>query len=108
MEESLIKTARNAVGEGLTHKLICYGNGLVEGQSCYYEKKLTELRVQKVLNQLSNIGNSSSDLRALPHGLASLIEKEELASSFQIVTDNHGLVEEVQPGYFPTRRDVKP
>lgn len=40
-----------------------------------YEKKLQELGVQKVLLQLTNIGNSTSDLQALPQGLATLLSK---------------------------------
>ncbi|CAH8297840.1 unnamed protein product [Eruca vesicaria subsp. sativa] len=41
-----------------------------------YESKLSELRAQKLLNQLSEIGNSS-DLQALPQGLANILHKVE-------------------------------
>lgn len=40
-----------------------------------YEKKVQELRVQKVLLQLTSIGNSASDLQTLPQGLATLLSK---------------------------------
>lgn len=40
-----------------------------------YEENLQELRVQKVLLQLASIGESLSDLKALPQGLAALLRK---------------------------------
>lgn len=40
-----------------------------------FEKYLKELRVQKVLLQLSSLGESPSDLQALPQGLAALLTK---------------------------------
>jgi acetyl-CoA carboxylase/biotin carboxylase 1 len=40
-----------------------------------YEAKLQELRVQKVLLQLTSVGESMSDLKALPQGLAALLSK---------------------------------
>ena len=50
-----------------------------------YEEKLKELRVQKVLHQLSNIGNSASDLGALPQGLAALLQKVDSSRRAQLV-----------------------
>ncbi|GLU16238.1 hypothetical protein SLE2022_326810 [Rubroshorea leprosula] len=52
-----------------------------------YEEKLKELRVQKVLLQLSNIDNSTSDVRALPQGLAALPSKMEPSSRSQLVEE---------------------
>ena len=40
-----------------------------------YEDKLKELRVQRLLLQLTNIGDSALDLQALPQGLAALLSK---------------------------------
>ncbi|CAN0920072.1 Acetyl-CoA carboxylase 1 [Linum grandiflorum] len=45
-----------------------------------YQEKLQELRVHKVLSQLSNIGGSEADLRALPQALAALLTKVEPSS----------------------------
>ncbi|KNA10199.1 hypothetical protein SOVF_146610, partial [Spinacia oleracea] len=111
MEESLIKTARNAAGEGLTHKSamemiekwFCEsdiatrkdGSAWDDDEAFFrwknnpanYEENLTELRVQKVFNQLSNIGNSASDLRALPQGLSALLEKVDSSSRAQLVDE---------------------
>ncbi|GLT74451.1 hypothetical protein SLA2020_462490 [Shorea laevis] len=52
-----------------------------------YEEKLKELRVQKVLLRLSNIVNSTSDVRALPQGLAALLSKMEPSSRSQLVEE---------------------
>lgn len=111
MEESLIKTVRNAAGEGLTHKsaLELIKKWFAESDSTSreeanawdndeaffnwndkfsnYEEKLKELRVQKVLYQLSNIGSSASDLGALPQGLAALLEKVDSSSRAQLVDE---------------------
>jgi acetyl-CoA carboxylase / biotin carboxylase 1 len=43
--------------------------------SANYEDKLKELRVQRLLLQLTNIGDSALDLQALPQGLAALLSK---------------------------------
>ncbi|CAL1390379.1 unnamed protein product [Linum trigynum] len=52
-----------------------------------YEGKLDELRVQKVLAQLGNISGSTSDLRALPQGLAALLSKVEPSSRGKLVDE---------------------
>ncbi|KAJ6307102.1 hypothetical protein OIU78_022230 [Salix suchowensis] len=52
-----------------------------------YEAKLQELRVQKVLLRLTNIGESLSDLKALPQGLAALLSKVEPSSREQLVDE---------------------
>jgi acetyl-CoA carboxylase/biotin carboxylase 1 len=49
-----------------------------------YEQKLSELRTQKLLNQLAEIGNSS-DLQALPQGLANLLNKVDLSRREELV-----------------------
>lgn len=97
-EESLIKTVRDAAGEQLLHKsakdLIVkwFSDSEIskgredawldddsffkwKDESRNYDNKLKELRVQKVLLQLTNIGDSVSDLQALPQGLAALLSK---------------------------------
>ncbi|XVE60451.1 hypothetical protein DITRI_Ditri05aG0129600 [Diplodiscus trichospermus] len=52
-----------------------------------YSEKLKELRVQKVLLQLTNIGNSASDIQALPQGLAALLSKMEPSSRQEVVNE---------------------
>ncbi|KAJ8436418.1 hypothetical protein Cgig2_013459 [Carnegiea gigantea] len=110
IEESLIKTVRNAAGEQLTHKSamelikqwFCESDvarerndGWADDDAFFqwkdnpanYEKKLQELRVQKVLHQLSNISSSASELRALPQGLAALLRKMEPSKRAQLVDE---------------------
>ncbi|XP_030541394.1 acetyl-CoA carboxylase 1-like isoform X2 [Rhodamnia argentea] len=52
-----------------------------------YEDKLQELRIQKVLQQLTDIGSSASDLRALPQGLIALLDKMESSSRASLVQE---------------------
>ncbi|XP_008803739.1 acetyl-CoA carboxylase 1-like [Phoenix dactylifera] len=52
-----------------------------------FEKYLEELRVQKVLLQLSSLGKSASDLQALPQGLAALLSKMDSSSRAQITEE---------------------
>ncbi|PIA49532.1 hypothetical protein AQUCO_01300375v1 [Aquilegia coerulea] len=52
-----------------------------------YEEQLQELRVEKILLQLSSIGESTSDLQALPQGLAGLLSKVEPSSRVQLVEE---------------------
>lgn len=52
-----------------------------------FEKYLKELQVQKVLLQLSSIGESASDLQALPQGLAALLSKMDSSSRAQITEE---------------------
>uniref|UniRef100_A0A803M2A6 Acetyl-CoA carboxylase n=1 Tax=Chenopodium quinoa TaxID=63459 RepID=A0A803M2A6_CHEQI len=111
MEESLIKSVRTAAGEGLPHKSAIElikkwfsesantsrddSNAWDDDEAFFkwkndsanYEEKLTELRVQKVLLQLSNISNSASDLKALPQGLAALLQKVDSSSRAQLVDE---------------------
>ena len=94
-EESLIKTVIEAAGDQLPHKaaqdlIINWFSASKSGEDAWlddeaffswkddarnYEDKLKELRVQKVLLQLSSIGSSTSDLQVLPQGLAALLSK---------------------------------
>ncbi|KAF5178012.1 Acetyl-coa carboxylase [Thalictrum thalictroides] len=109
-EGSLVKVVRNAAGDQLSHKLAM---DLIKkwfldtkptevGESAWlddadffnwkdnpmnYEEQLQELRVQKILLQLSSIGESTSDLRALPQGLAGLLSKVEPSSREQLVEE---------------------
>ncbi|XP_048332325.1 acetyl-CoA carboxylase 1 [Ziziphus jujuba] len=109
-EESLIKTVIDAAGEQLSHKsakdLIVkwfLDSDISRGRedawlddetffkwkadSGKYESKLKELRVQKVLLQLTNIGDSATDLQALPQGLAALLSNVEPSSRAQLVDE---------------------
>ncbi|KAF8023479.1 hypothetical protein BT93_F0859 [Corymbia citriodora subsp. variegata] len=52
-----------------------------------YEDKLQELRIQKVLQQLTEIGSSESDLRALPQGLLALLDKMESSGRASLVQE---------------------
>ncbi|KAL2894342.1 Acetyl-CoA carboxylase 1 [Bienertia sinuspersici] len=109
IEESLIKTIRDAAGEGMTHRsameLIMKwfsdsttrekADAWADDEAFFswknnpanYEDKLIELRVQKVLQQLSNIGNSASGLRALPQGLAALLQTVDSSSRTRLVDE---------------------
>nr|ASZ00198.1 acetyl-CoA carboxylase 1 [Geranium incanum] len=103
-EEVVIKTVRDAAGDQLTHaaaKELMKGWFLSSnvGKDAWnddeaffawkddvksYEAKLQELRVQKVLLQLTNIGDSALDLGALPQGLAALLSKVEPSCRAQL------------------------
>ncbi|XP_062145774.1 acetyl-CoA carboxylase 1-like isoform X2 [Alnus glutinosa] len=99
-EESLIKTVTNASGGQLSHQSALdliknwfLDSSIAEGREdawvddeaffrwkdnlSNYEDKLKQLQVQKVLLQLAGIGDSISDLQALPQGLAALLSKVE-------------------------------
>ncbi|CAK7347099.1 unnamed protein product [Dovyalis caffra] len=109
-ECSLIKDVIDAAGEQLLHKsamdmikMWFLNSDIARGRedawvddeaffawkndSGNYEAKLQELRVQKVLVQLTNIGESMSDLKALPQGLAALLSKVEPSSREQLVDE---------------------
>ncbi|GFY96498.1 acetyl-CoA carboxylase 1 [Actinidia rufa] len=110
VEASLIKTVRDAAGDQLSHKSAMdlmkkwfSDSKIAEGRDnaweedevfftwkddpTNYEEKLQELRVQKVLLQLSKIGDSQLDLQALPQGLAALLHKVEPSSRAQLVDE---------------------
>lgn len=95
-EQSLINSVRDAAGDHLSHasamnllKEWYLNSDIANGRKdawlddeaffkwknnpAHYENKLKELRVQKVLLQLTNIGDSALDLQALPQGLAALL-----------------------------------
>ncbi|XP_060973718.1 acetyl-CoA carboxylase 1-like isoform X1 [Cannabis sativa] len=97
-EDSLIKTIIEAAGHQLPYKsardlIITWflesnisrieQNAWTDDEAFFkwkddpknYEAKVKELRVQKIVLQLSNIGNSTSDLEVLPQGLATLLSK---------------------------------
>ncbi|XP_010461353.1 PREDICTED: acetyl-CoA carboxylase 1-like [Camelina sativa] len=106
-ESSLVKNIRKASGDKLSYKSAM---GLIQEWFCKseiakgkdeawtddqlfftwkdnvsnYEHKLCELRAQKLLNQLAEIGNSL-DLQALPQGLANLLNKVEHSRSEELV-----------------------
>nr|ASZ00202.1 acetyl-CoA carboxylase 1 [Monsonia emarginata] len=106
-EDSVIKTVRDAAGDQLSHvsamdliKRWFLSSSVAKGKEDAwaddeaffawkddprnYEEKLQELRVQKVLLQLTNIGDSALDLQALPQGLAALLSKVEPSSRTQL------------------------
>ncbi|CAA7024293.1 unnamed protein product [Microthlaspi erraticum] len=106
-ESSLVKTVRKASGDDLSYKSAV---ALIQDWFCKsdiakgkedawtddqvfltwkddvsnYESELSELRAQKLLNQLAEIGDSS-DLRALPQGLANLLNKVEISRREELV-----------------------
>nr|ASZ00206.1 acetyl-CoA carboxylase 2 [Geranium incanum] len=50
----------------------------------HYEAQLQQLRAQKIVKQLTNIGDSMQDLQALPQGIASLLSKVEPENRVQL------------------------
>ncbi|KAG7973943.1 hypothetical protein I3843_06G021300 [Carya illinoinensis] len=109
-EESLIKTVTDATGDQLSHQSamdlikswfldsnIAGGreDAWVNDEAFFkwkddlsnYEDKLKLLRVQKVSRQLTNIGDSISDLQAVPQGLAALLSKVEATTRAQLVDE---------------------
>ncbi|XP_059279749.1 acetyl-CoA carboxylase 1-like [Lycium ferocissimum] len=52
-----------------------------------YDERLQQLRVQKVLIQLSKIGDSTLDLRALPQSVLALLQKVEPATREKLIND---------------------
>ncbi|XP_068641078.1 acetyl-CoA carboxylase 1-like [Aristolochia californica] len=106
-EGSLVRTVRDAAGEQLSHKAAI---ALIkqwfsaseptkdkwEDDNVFfswkddpqnYENHLKELRVQKVLFQLSKLGNSALDLNALPQGLAALLCKVEPSTRIKLTEE---------------------
>lgn len=109
-EGALVKIVRNAAGDQLSHKLamdlirkwFLASNPSEVGEDAWsddgyffawkddpknYEEALQELRVQKVLLQLSSISESLSDLRALPQSLAALLSKVEPSSRAELIEE---------------------
>ncbi|KAF8411504.1 hypothetical protein HHK36_004056 [Tetracentron sinense] len=109
-EVSLIRTLRDAAGDQLPYKSAIdlikkwflaskpaeFGeDAWLDDEAFFtwkddprnYEEQLQELRVQKVLLQLSNLGESESDLRALPQALAALLLKVEPSSRMQLIDE---------------------
>ncbi|KAJ4966755.1 hypothetical protein NE237_018604 [Protea cynaroides] len=109
-EDSLIRTVRNAAGDQLSHKVamdlikrwFLASKPTEVGKDAWvddvafltwkddpknYEKHLQELRVQKVVHQLSILGESTSDVRALPQGLAALLSKVEPNKRMQLIDE---------------------
>jgi acetyl-CoA carboxylase/biotin carboxylase 1 len=97
-EHSLINSVRDAAGDQLSHvsamnllKDWYVNSDIAKGREdawlddeaffrwrddpLNYEDKLKEFRVQRLLLQLTNIGDSALDLQALPQGLAALLSK---------------------------------
>ncbi|XP_042520435.1 acetyl-CoA carboxylase 1-like [Macadamia integrifolia] len=109
-EDSLIRMVRDAAGDQLSHKLamdsikrwFLASKPVEVGEDTWvddkafltwkddprnYEVQLQELRVQKVVRQLSNLGESASNLRALPQGLAALLSKVEPTTRMQLIDE---------------------
>jgi acetyl-CoA carboxylase/biotin carboxylase 1 len=111
-EASLVKTMKEAAGDKLPHKsaMELIKNWFVADRSedawlddevfvswknnpTNYEEKLEELRVQKVSTKLTDIGSSSSDLEALPQGLASFLSKVDPTSRAKLVDELRKVLE---------------
>lgn len=102
-EDDLVKTLKEAAGQQLEYKSAretikqwFMDSDMAKGKesswvddetfflwkndSRNYEEKLRDLRAQRMLRQLSNLGNSSTDLQALPQALAALLKKVRVFS----------------------------
>ncbi|XP_071722600.1 acetyl-CoA carboxylase 1-like [Rutidosis leptorrhynchoides] len=109
-EASLAKTVKEAAGEKLPHKTAMelikswfldsdiakgYENAWMDDEvfvrwkenPSNYEEKLEELRVKKVMFKLTDIGSSTSDLQALPQGLAAFLSKVDPSSRAKLIDD---------------------
>ncbi|WJX38678.1 acetyl-coenzyme-A carboxylase [Trifolium repens] len=109
-EHSLINSVRDAAGDQLSHvsamnllKDWYVNSDIAKGREdawlddeaffrwrddpLNYEDKLKELRVQRLLLQLTNIGDSALDLQALPQGLAALLSKLEASSRDKLTNE---------------------
>ncbi|CAH9078511.1 unnamed protein product [Cuscuta europaea] len=111
-EESLVKTVKDAGGDlvsdqsaiemvknwFLDGKVITTqrkGDAWADDEAFYswkrdtsnYEDKLQELRAQKVMAHLSKIGNSALDARAIPQGIAALLQKMEPSTREQLIVE---------------------
>ncbi|XP_072972493.1 acetyl-CoA carboxylase 1-like isoform X1 [Typha angustifolia] len=107
-EGLLLRSVRDAAGEQMSHKsamelvkkwFLSSQPAEVDGSKwddddsffawredpTNYEAYLKDLRAQKVLQVLSNIGESSSDLQALPQGLSALLSKMDPSRRAQLV-----------------------
>ncbi|KAI3757396.1 hypothetical protein L6452_04933 [Arctium lappa] len=111
-EASLISSARDAAGDTLSYKS---ANEIIKkwfsdsksedfwldddaffawkDDPSNYNDKLAELRVQKVSNQLSKIGTSPSDLKALPQGLAALLQEMDPATKSKLIEELRRVIE---------------
>ncbi|XP_011083400.1 acetyl-CoA carboxylase 1-like isoform X2 [Sesamum indicum] len=110
VEDELVKTLRDAAGHQFDYKSArdtiknWFLNSKMGGgketlwmddeaffswkdDSRNYEEKLQELRIQKMLLQLSNLGNSTMDLRALPQALAAFLKKTDPSFRDQLMDE---------------------
>ncbi|KAL0439772.1 UNVERIFIED_CONTAM: Acetyl-CoA carboxylase 1 [Sesamum latifolium] len=110
VEDELVKTLRDAAGHQFDYKSArdtiknWFLNSKIGGgketswmdneaffswkdDSRNYEEKLQELRIQKMLLQLSNLGNSTMDLRALPQALAAFLKKTDPSFRDQLMDE---------------------
>ncbi|KAL0300319.1 UNVERIFIED_CONTAM: Acetyl-CoA carboxylase 1 [Sesamum angustifolium] len=110
VEDELVKTLRDAAGHQFDYKSArdtiknWFFNSKIGGgketswmddeaffswkdDSGNYEEKLQELRIQKMLLQLSNLGNSPMDLRALPQALAAFLKKTDPSFRDQLIDE---------------------
>ncbi|KAL2467998.1 Acetyl-CoA carboxylase 1 [Forsythia ovata] len=109
-EDSLVKTVRDAAGYQLAYKSAREmikkwfldseiarekENSWTDDEAFFtwkddsrnYGENLQELRVQKMMLQLSNIGDSTMDLRALPQGLSALLKKVDPSIREQLIDE---------------------
>lgn len=106
IEGALVRTVRDAAGEKVSNKSVLemikkwfsdelgeekWGDDEVffswKSNPSNFEKYLKELRVNKVLLQLSNLGDCKSDLEALPLGLSALLSKVEPSSRAKLIEE---------------------
>ncbi|KVI07315.1 Acetyl-CoA carboxylase, central domain-containing protein [Cynara cardunculus var. scolymus] len=111
-EASLISSARDAAGDTLSYKS---ANDMIKkwfsdsksedlwlnddaffawkDDPSNYNDKLAELCVQKVSNQLSKMGSSASALKALPQGLAALLQEMDPATKSKLIEELRRVIE---------------
>nr|XP_043614929.1 acetyl-CoA carboxylase 1-like isoform X2 [Erigeron canadensis] len=111
-EASLIKSARDAAGDTLSHKsahemikkwfLDTKSEDMWVNDDAFftwkddplnYTSKLADLRTQKISNQLLKIGSSPSDLQALPQGLAALLQEVNPAAKNKLIEELRRIIE---------------
>lgn len=106
MEGSLVRFVRDAAGETLSHRSAIemikqwfsdvlgidkWGDDDAffawKSNPTNYDRYLKELRKKKVLQELSSLADSASDLEVLPQGLAALLSKVDSSSRARLVEE---------------------
>ncbi|RZC49276.1 hypothetical protein C5167_017697 [Papaver somniferum] len=115
-EGSLVRTLINAAGDRLCHKSALElikkwfldskpaevrEDSWLDDEAFFqwkddgknYEEQLQELRAEKVMLQLSNLGESASDLQVLPHALTMLLSKVESSNRVKLIEELRKVLE---------------